>query len=138
MNQDLATKIVPFLNKRAASMLHLVTKDPRYAIYIAKRYRAKLNVISIEKVAMMIKKTIEMQRHDIAVEHLCYISSAKMIRVLFKLSEVLEPKEVELMFSDMAKRHFGLQRGLSDRYAVVISHMQSILKRPGFYAHCCR
>ncbi|CAD26979.1 hypothetical protein [Encephalitozoon cuniculi GB-M1] len=138
MNKDLITKTIPFLTKKSALAFYYITGDTKYLVHVVSRYRSRMNIISIEKAAVLLQKIIEMGRNDLVIECLSHVSSGRMNRILFKLARSIEPEKTQSVISELKRSHPYLSRDSSTRCGVVVSYLQNVAKSAKLYAHHCK
>ncbi|AFN83624.1 hypothetical protein EROM_090060 [Encephalitozoon romaleae SJ-2008] len=138
MNQDMIVKIMPFLAKRSILVLHYITRDPKYPIYVINGYKSKLNITPIGKITMLIQKAIDIERNDLAIEYLCHVSPGRMTRILFRLTENMEPEKIQHMISDLKRNHFCLLCNFNNRCEEVITHLEITIKNMRLYTYYCK
>ncbi|ADM12137.1 uncharacterized protein Eint_090070 [Encephalitozoon intestinalis ATCC 50506] len=138
MNQDMISKMVPFLSKKSILMLYGITRDPKYPVYIIRRYKARLNIIPTGKAAMLIQRAVDMERNDLVMEYLCHVPPGRMTRILLKLAENIEPEKTQHMISDLKKSNFCLMCSSNNRCEVIVARIENIVKNIRSYAYHCK
>lgn len=134
MNNDILRKAIVYMDRRTVSMLYPRTKDDLESVVpLLDRYSNRLNTLSVEKTVELVRKTIGLGKHCLALEYLDRIPTDRMIRVLFRLVDRAGAEHMECLLGCLRTTCSGRQTDLDERYRTVVSHVENILRNRGRY-----